>query len=251
MEREETKIAIPEYIVRDQERRQFEGKFIGALNSCKDSYQRLSSMRDLENVPTNLADIKPDAVNTFIDERIAEVSNAKILTYDAREKAKQDWESIRTEALGYIKPIQQFLADYPDADVTVINGKVLCANSDSLIVEHCKIETPKQVYEHVELIQKVKDAVEALQTFEKANNYPTGDWFNVEMDLRMMEEPRTLVENWIWQDERRATIEKHEYLRAASDEMSRRQRAEEKARREERAAKYEAQHPDAYPGYHR
>lgn len=247
----ETKIVIPEYIVRDKELRPFEEKFKGMLNLCKNSYEKLSSIKDLENVPTVLADIKPDAVNTFIDERIAEVNNAKILTFDARERAKQDWEDIRKEALGYIEPIQKFLANYPDAEVPVVNGKVLCANSDSLIVERCKIETPKQVHEHVELIQKVKDAIEALQNFEKANNYPTGDWLNVEMDMKMLEDPKSLVENWIWHAERRAEIEKREYLRAASEEMSRRQRAENKARQEERALKYQQEHPDAYPGYRR
>lgn len=251
MENGKTKIEIPAYVVREQERKPFEEKFVGALNLCKDSYQKLSSMRDLENVPTDLAEIKPEVVNAFIDERIAEVSDAKMLTFDAREKAKQDWEAIRAKALGYIAPIQKFLADYPDVLLTVVNGKVLCGNAATLIVERCKIETPKQVYEHVELIQKVKDVVEALQNFEKANDYPTGDMFNVEMDLKMLADPKTLIENWIWQFERRAEIEKREYLRAASEAMTRRQQAEAKARMEERSLQYQQQHPDEYPMYHK
>ena len=251
MEREETKIVIPEFIVRDKELRPFEEKFTSALNLCKDSYQKLSSMRDLENVPSVLSDINPEIVNTFIDERIAEISRAKILTYEPRKKAKQDWEAIRSAALGYVEGIQKFLSNYPDAEVTVIKGKVLCANADALVVEHCKIKTPKEVYEHVELIQKVKDAIEALQNFEKAKNYPNGDWFNVEMDIKMLAEPKTLVENWVWQEESRAYREKHSYLLAAFDNSNRIQMAERRAKMEERAAQYQKDHPDAYPGYHR
>lgn len=244
--KEQQQVVIPDYIIRKKEKESFERGFVSALNACESAYETLKAMPDLENIPNTLQEIKSDFVATFVEERINEIADTKILTHEAKKKAKQDWKNVLNEAKTQISIIQNFLQSYPDADVCIKEGKVVCSNMESVVYEHCKIKTPDIVSKHVKLIQAVKDSIYRLQEFEKANGFPTGDIYNVEMDLRLLDEPINLIENWLWQDTRRAEISKHHYMQASLAEMERRQKAENKVKMNERAQKYEREHPEDY-----
>ena len=99
-------IQIPEYIVREEDRKKFVETFSNKLRLVGDSYKSLKSMPDLVGIPDNLQDINAEAVENFINERLVEISSTKMLTSEKKKEAKEEWEKVRKDALSYISAIK-------------------------------------------------------------------------------------------------------------------------------------------------
>lgn len=209
---ETKRIEIPEFVVRQEDRKKFVETFNHKLSLCNDAYKSLLAMPDLENIPGNLQDINAEAVENFINERLSEIEATKMLTAEAKRNAKEDWENIRQEALSHISAIKEVLATYPDADITINNGEVVCNNIDYLVTEHCKVKTPDGVKEHANLILEVKDAIDALWKFEKEHELPTGSYYTIEKDLEMVVDPTILAKQWLWLAHRKEYVKKRPWL---------------------------------------
>ena len=207
-----SRIEIPEYIVRDEDKQKFVESFSGKLQACNNAYQSLLAMPDLENIPTNLQDIDAESVGNFINERLVEISSTKMLTSEKKKEAKEEWEKVRKDALSYISAIKEVLATYPDADITINNGEVVCKNIDYLVTEHCKVKTPDGVKEHANLILEVKDAIVALWKFEREHELPTGSYYTIEKDVEMVADPTSLVKQWLWLVQRKEYVKKRPWL---------------------------------------
>lgn len=208
-------IQIPEYIVREEDRKKFVETFSNKLRLVGDSYKSLKSMPDLVGIPDNLQDINAEAVENFINERLVEISSTKMLTSEKKKEAKEEWEKVRKDALSYISAIKEVLATYPDADITINNGEVVCNNIDYLVTEHCKVKTPDGVTEHANLILDVKEAIFALWEFERKHELPTGSLYTVEQDLKMVADPTSLAKQWLFLAQRKDYLAKRPWLQGA------------------------------------
>ena len=210
-----SRIEIPEYIVRDEDKQKFVESFSGKLQACNNAYKSLLAMPDLENIPDNLQDINAEAVENFINERLSEIEATKMMTAEAKRNAKEDWGNIRQEALSHISAIKEVLATYPDADITVSKGEVVCNNLDELVTERCKVKTPDGVKEHANLILEVKDAIDALWKFEREHDLPTGSYYTIEKDLEMVAAPIGIIEHWLLLAQRKEYVKKRPWLQGA------------------------------------
>lgn len=215
MEEKKSRIEIPDFIVREEDRKNFLEKFKGQLQACNNAYKSLLGMPDLEGIPKNLQVINEEAVETFINERLAEISSTKMLTSEKKKEAKEEWEKVRKDALSYIANIKEVLATYPDADITIKDGNVVCANFADVVTEHCKVKTPDGVIEHANLILEVKDAIDALWKFEKEHEFPTGSYYTIEKDVEMVADPTSLVKQWLWLAQRKEYLKKRPWLQGA------------------------------------
>lgn len=209
------RIEIPSHIVRQEDKRNFVETFSNKLRIVGDSYKSLKSMPDLVGIPDNLQDINAEAVENFINERLTEIDSTKMLTAEAKRKAKEEWENIRKKALSHISAIKEVLATYPGADITINNGEVVCNNIDYLVTEHCKVKTPDGVKEHANLILEVKDAIDALWKFEREHELPTGSYYTIEKDLEMVAAPIGIIEHWLLLAQRKEYVKKRPWLQGA------------------------------------
>lgn len=215
MSEKKSRIEIPEYIVRDEDKQKFVESFSGKLQVCFNAYKSLLAMPDLENIPDNLQDINAEAVENFINERLSEIEATKMMTAEAKRNAKEDWENIRQEALSHISVIKEVLATYPDADITVSKGEVVCNNLDELVIERCKVKTPDGVKEHANLILEVKDAIDALWKFEREHELSAGDLCAIGQDLKMIADPIGIIEHWLLLAQRKEYVKKRPWLQGA------------------------------------
>lgn len=241
-------IEVPEYVVLTSDREIFDEAFDNAVNGLGYNYERLLNIEDLKEViPENVQDINPDPVNSFIDERISEILSTRILTLEAKEKAKKDWEDIRKKAIPLITSIRNFFERYPIAKVVLVGEKFKVVNSYEVMFEACKKPVPQQlVTKHYELIQNVRDAIDALWAFENANDWPSDNILNVELDLEQIGHPEKLAQNWVfraWQKEYR---KQHPYLDGAYAIATKSSLAEQNARLSEARKKHLAEHPEDF-----
>ena len=242
----ESRIEIPEFIVREEDRKKFVEAFSGKLQACNKAYQALVEMPDLENIPNNLHDINSEAVEVFIDERLVEINSTKMLTSSQKDAAKADWEKVRKDALSYIATIKEVLAAYPDAEISVSKGEVVCTNLDELVTQHCQVKTPDGVTEWANLILDVKDAIDALWKFKQEHQLPDGDFFNLKQELEMVVEPKKLVESWLFIEWRREYRKKHPYIEGAWQTSVKNSILEQNKRLEEMRKKHLEEHPEDF-----
>lgn len=250
MENKKSNPEIPEWIVRDKDRTQFLDRFNLGLQGLNKSFSELIGMNDME-LPKDPRSFSEDDVNKYIDERINEVSGTRILTHESKERVKKEWEDIRSKAIGCIRKIAQFCENYPDAELYLNGDSVICNNTDTLIYERCKMKTPENVFIHFALILKVEAAIKELQDFERKEDYPTGDLMNVDMDIKMAQNPQWLIENWFHQTERKKFFEKHSNMVASMEMQERKERAMKEARLKEKSEQYQREHPDDYTLSHK
>lgn len=215
MAESKSRIEIPPYIVRTEDRQKYVESFSGKLQACNNAYKSLLAMPDLENISDNLKEISSEFIEAFINERLAEISSTKMLTSSQKDAAKEEWKKVKEDALSYIGTIKEFLATFPDADITVNKGEVVCINFDDVVVEHCKVKTPEGVIEHANLILEVKDAIDALWKFEKEHELPTGSYYTIEKDVEMVADPTSLVKQWLWLAQRKEYLKKRPWLQGA------------------------------------
>lgn len=249
MEKELKKqIEIPEYVVLTKDRESFEGTFQNGLSGLRACYEKLREIEDLQEViPDAVQDIKPEPVNSFINERIAEIVTTKMLTVDAKERAKKEWEDIRTNATKLIGTIQKFFEAYPLANVIQVEGKLVCINYETVVFEGCKSRVPVEIVkQHYELIQTVRDAIDELWAFERENDWPGDNIFTLEQDMKILGDPEQFARNWvfrIWQKEYR---KQHPYLDGAYAVSKKSSMAETNARLSEARKKHLAEHPEDF-----
>lgn len=241
-----SRIEIPEYIVRDEDKQKFVESFSGKLQACNNAYKSLLAMPDLENIPDNLQDINAEAVENFICERLSEIEATKMMTAEAKRNAKEDWENIRQEALSHISAIKEVLAAYPDADICINNGEVVCNNVDVVVTEHCKVKTPDGVEEWADLIQDVRDAIGELWNFEREHDLPTGTLISLGESLKLIANPMSLVEAWFFMAWRTDYISQHPYLRGGYEVSMKKGLKEQNDRLAELRKKHFEEHPEDF-----
>lgn len=240
------RIEIPSHIVRQEDKRKFVESFNGKLQACNNAYKSLRAMPDLENIPDNLQDINSEAVENFIDERLAEISSTKMLTSEKKKEAKEEWEKVKKDALSYISTIQDVLATYPDADITIKDGNVVCTNFDDVVIENCKVKTPDGVTEWANLILDAKESIDALQKYEGEHNLPTGTLISLNESIRLLANPTSLVEAWLFMEWRKDYLQKHPYLQGGYETSVRNGLKEQNDRLEEMRKKHLQEHPEDF-----
>lgn len=245
---EENNIVIPEFVVLTKDRENFEGIFQNGLNGLYTCYEKLLEIEDLKEViPQKVQDIKQEPVNSFIDERIAEIANTKMLTIDAKERTKAEWENIRENAIKLIATILKFFEAYPLANVINVDGKLICVNRETVVFEGCKSRVPVETLrQHYGLIQNVRNAIDALWAFERANDWPSDNFFTLEQDIEIVSDIDKFARNWVfrmWQKEYR---KKHPYLDGAYAIGVKSSLAQQNARLAEARKKHFEEHPEDF-----
>lgn len=241
-----SRIEIPSYIVRTEDRQKFVESFKGKLQLCNNAYKSLVAMPDLENIPDNLKEISSESIEAFINDRLAEISSTKMLTSEKKKEAKEEWEKVKKDALSYIATIKEVLSAYPDADICINNGEVVCNNVDMVVTEHCKVKTPDGATEHANLILDVRDAIAALQKFEKEHELPTGTLINIEEDLKLVVNPQILAETWLFWKWRKEYIKNHPYLQGGYDTSVKNGLMEQNNKLAEIRRKHFEEHPEDF-----
>ena len=237
---------IPEYVVLSQDMESFKSHF--APNVVTNAYRQLKSIKDLsEVIPDDVKDINGKAVKSYIDERIEEIAGTKMLTAEAKERAKGEWEDIRKNSLSFIERIQNFFTNYPSAEFALVGETLVCTNTNEVAFEHCKRRVPREdVTRLYDLILNVRKAIDALWAFERENDWPSDNIFNLEQDMKQIDDPDMLAKNWVFRIWQREYRKQHPYLDGAYAVSKKSSLAETNARLEAARKKHLAEHPEDF-----
>ena len=237
---------FPTFIVSTEKRKQAEKDFNRLLSGCQKAYSALKDMPDIGVVPQSLAHCTAEWVDGHIDGIIKSIGYEKTLTRKMKDDAVAMWNNIRGEAKGYVSSIQAFVSAYPDAEVTIEDGKVVCSKVSDAVTESAKEAVPDGCAEHYDLIMKWFNSLQDVMKYQEK----TGVIIPIHLLNQFVGRPESLAAHWIevkkvldWQEKRK---NQKSHIRLGGDktvEDIEREKEEAHAKYEqtlrENAAKYE------------
>lgn len=142
--------------------------------ALREAVDKLHSISELA-VPSNLGGIvDADWLREQLGNRIALVRADKSLTAAERETRLAPWRAIKSRSERAILKIDGILHDWPELDwLPDEDGKNYHLDPnrvDELAAERATREVPAAAEEHWRLITQMREAVEALRSFEVENN---------------------------------------------------------------------------------
>ena len=145
--------------------------------SLQKTMSELQGIEELQPIPADLADITPTWLQQRIDECTAPIKADKSLTSDERRERLKPWKAISQRATRLVNIVQGILASNGDVIFTIESGNDGQPHyriDEQQIEEVSRLrathEIPVEAFTHLELIDKLREAVENLRAFEDKYN---------------------------------------------------------------------------------
>lgn len=137
----------------------------------------LQGIEELQPIPADLADITTAWLQQQLDECTAPIKADKSLTGDERRERLKPWKAISQRATRLVNIIQGIMLSNPDVTFTIEddeNGQrryyIDEQRIEAVAIKRATHEIPVEAIQHLELIQRVRAAVENLREFEDNHN---------------------------------------------------------------------------------
>lgn len=145
--------------------------------SLQQTMSELRGIEELRPIPADLADITTTWLQQRIDECTAPIKADKSLTSDERRERLKPWKAISQRATRLVNIVQGILASNGDVIFTIESGNDGQPHyriDEQQIEEVSRLrathEIPVEAFTHLELIDKLREAVENLREFEDKHN---------------------------------------------------------------------------------
>ena len=145
--------------------------------SLQQAMAELQGVEELRPIPADLADITPTWLQQRIDECTAPIKADKSLTSDERRERLKPWRAISQRATRLVNIVLGILTSNPDVVFTIEddeNGQhryfISEAQIEAAALQRATYDVPPQALEHLQLIQAIREKVDALREFERAHN---------------------------------------------------------------------------------
>lgn len=163
-------------IIIEHERLQMLRQLANVSRSLQQTMAELQNIEELQPMPADLGDITTTWLQQRIDECTAPIKADKSLTVDERRERLKPWRAINQRATRLVGIIEGILQTNTDVVFTVSddNGRPHYSISEQQIeavaLQRATHPVPVEALQHLELIQEVRAAVDALREFERAHN---------------------------------------------------------------------------------
>lgn len=161
----------------ERERLQQARQLDNVSRTLQKTMTELQGIEELQPIPADLADITPTWLQQQLDQCTAPIKADKSLTGDERRDRLKPWRAISQRATRLVNIVLGILTSNPDVVFTIEddeNGQPRYYISEAQIEEIARKRAthpvPPQALEHLELIQAIREKVDALREFERANN---------------------------------------------------------------------------------
>ena len=145
--------------------------------SLEKTMAELQAIEELQPIPADLGDITTTWLQQQIDECTAPIKADKSLTSDERRERLKPWKALRQRSLRLVGIVQGILLANRDVVFTVEDegdGRhryyIDELQIEDVARQRATHDIPPEALLHIELIQRVREAVENLRGFEEAHN---------------------------------------------------------------------------------
>lgn len=162
----------------ERERLQQARQLDNVSRSLQKTMNELQGIEELRPIPADLADITEDWLQQQLGQCTAPIKADKSLTSDERRERLKPWRAISQRATRLVNIIEGILLANTDLVFSIAddeNGQHHSYFIDEQEIEAVAImrathEIPVEAFTHLELIDKLREAVENLRAFEDKYN---------------------------------------------------------------------------------
>ena len=126
---------------------------------------------DLGAIPSNLADINADWLDSVISAKIASVK-AMPLPTDAINSMVAEWQTVKGKAAAAVADILPIYAVTPALQCELQDDRIVCSNASQWIESKATFTIPAKYNEHYRLLCNVVEAVDKLRYYEQHSGIP-------------------------------------------------------------------------------
>lgn len=158
--------------------------------SMQQSVSELQHIAELQQLPRDLADINEDWLQQVIDGCTAPIKQDKSLTSDERSERLKRWRAINQRAKRLVLIVAGILDSNPDVVFSVEEDEdgqpryfIPGEQIEELARQRATHDVPPEALEHLEFIDKCREAVEDLREWEQSHNVRyrnLGELFNTD-----------------------------------------------------------------------
>ena len=176
---------------------------------------RLSEMREIPQLPTDIKLIDEEFIKEAITPRMEAVKNDLSLTEDERDERLKMWKQISNTASKYVFAVKEIVLQWPDVQWVWDNEEnhYLAANAPEVVDKRSTFDVPQEAKEHYELIQNCLAAVKKLREWERTQDAKT-----VSLITLVRLSPSQLAEAWHTNDAR--VNHRYDHLGIRHDDLS-------------------------------
>lgn len=170
-------MALHQTITIERERVEQYRRLLTVSDSLQKTIAALQDIEELQELPRDLADITTDWLQQIIDACTAPIKEDKSLTSDERRERLKHWKAINQRARRLVDTIAGILDANPDVVFSVEEDEagqlryfLHEPQIEALARQRATHDVPPEALEHLEYIDKTKEAIEALREWEAGHN---------------------------------------------------------------------------------
>ena len=167
---------IRQTVTIERERLQQSRQLDNVSRSLQKTMDELLSIKELD-VPADLTGITEDWLQREINACAAPIRQDRSLTAAEKQERLKPWKALRQRALRLVNIVQGILQSNGDVIFSIKEGKdgqpryfISEAQIEAVALQRATHEIPVEAFTHLELIDKLREAVENLRAFEDKYN---------------------------------------------------------------------------------
>lgn len=159
----------------ERERLQQSRQLYNVSRSLQKTMAELLSIEELD-VPADLADITEEWLQHEVNACAAPIRQDRSLTAAEKQERLKPWKALRQRILRLVSIVQGILLANPDVVFTIEddeNGRHYYISEqqiEAVARQRATHDIPAEAIQHLELIQELREKVDALREFERAHN---------------------------------------------------------------------------------
>jgi len=161
----------------ERERLQQSRQLDNVSRTLEKTMSELQGIEELRPIPADLGDITEDWLQREINACAAPIRQDRSLTAAEKQERLKPWKALRQRALRLVNIVQGILQSNGDVIFSIEEGKdgqpryfISEAQIEAVALQRATHEIPVEAFTHLELIDKLREAVENLRAFEDKYN---------------------------------------------------------------------------------
>lgn len=195
----EIKNTMPETFVNSSVRRDTDAALRRAERELNVYISRLTEMREIPQLPTDIKLIDENFIKTAISPRMEAVKNDLGLNEDERDERVKMWKQISNTAAKYANAIKEILLQWPEVEWQYNNEENFyqAVNATEVVNKRSTFQVPGEAKQHYQLIHDALSAVKKLREWERTQDAKT-----VSLATLVRLTPSQIAEAWYTNDAR-------------------------------------------------
>ena len=176
---------------------------------------RLSEMREIPQLPTDIKLIDEDFIKKAIMPRMEAVKNDLGLNEDERDERVKMWKQISNTAAKYANAIKEILLQWPEVEwqFNEEENYYQAINANEVVNKRSTFPVPEEAKQHYQLIHDALTAIKQLRDWERKQDAKT-----VSLITLVRLSPSQLAEAWHTNDAR--VNHRYDHLGIRHDDLS-------------------------------